>query len=125
MGPIINGGKRGWTRGLKYIISAIGLVFSPVRIVYELLRIGLYYLDVGLEMLPYYTETAADCLERMECHRQQNYQCNWHTNIFCSLRAVPSILRITTVVAFWYTYSEGISSFARTLDCEYYLEYLA
>ncbi len=23
MGPIINGGKRGWTRGLKYIISAI------------------------------------------------------------------------------------------------------
>ena len=59
MGPIFNGGKRGWTRGLKYIISAIGLVFSPVRIVYELLRIGLYYLDVGLEMLPYYTETAA------------------------------------------------------------------
>ena len=35
MGPIFNGGRKGWSRGLRYILSGLGLLFSPARAVYE------------------------------------------------------------------------------------------
>ena len=35
LGPIFNGGKSGWRRGLRYIFSFIGIFVSPVRLAYE------------------------------------------------------------------------------------------
>ena len=35
MGPIFNGGRKGWSRGYRYILSGLGLMFSPARVIYE------------------------------------------------------------------------------------------
>ena len=35
MGPIFNGGRKGWSRGLRYVLSGVGIIFSPARAVYE------------------------------------------------------------------------------------------
>ena len=58
MGKIFNGGKKGWNRGVKYIVYAIGFVISPIRIVYELLKFAIYIVNVALNMIPKYTEMA-------------------------------------------------------------------
>lgn len=39
MGPIFNGGRKGWSRGYRYVLSSLGLFFSPARGVYEIVNL--------------------------------------------------------------------------------------
>lgn len=36
MGPIFNGGREGWARGYRYVLSGLGLIFSPLRLLWEI-----------------------------------------------------------------------------------------
>ena len=38
MGPIFNGGRKGWSRGTRYLLSGVGLMFAPARGVYEIVH---------------------------------------------------------------------------------------
>jgi hypothetical protein len=36
LGPIFNGGRKGWARGLRFVISGLGLIFSPLRLGWDI-----------------------------------------------------------------------------------------
>eukprot|EP00946_MAST-07B_sp_MAST-7B-sp1_P001389 g1389.t1 len=51
MGPIFNGGREGWARGYRYILSGLGLIFSPVRLLWELTSFLLWSLTSVVRIL--------------------------------------------------------------------------
>jgi hypothetical protein len=51
MGPIFNGGRKGWSRGLRYILSGAGLIFSPARAVYEVASFGASIVSTFLKLI--------------------------------------------------------------------------
>jgi hypothetical protein len=49
MGPIFNGGSKGWRRGLRGIFTLVGVLVSPVRLVYEVVAFTLSKLQASLD----------------------------------------------------------------------------
>jgi hypothetical protein len=51
MGPIFNGGRKGWSRGTRYLLSGLGLMFAPARGVYEIVHFSTSLLSVFIKFI--------------------------------------------------------------------------